>query len=156
MEESVRSPAASDANATDRETVRDIVNSFFSGEPFGTGGLYVRESTATGAIATLIDPGTPDCRDDGACRAEARGRRSEQRRPHDVGRSGPAGYLELRDHDAARALARPRGESGLHAGRGSRVRAADTRASGDDEQHRRSGLVGRRDASLDEPPDVTY
>src|SRR6266516_4791037 len=97
----------------------------FAGERDRTGGLYVRESTFVRAIAALFagNPGQPDSRsrDHGACLAEARGLRSERRRaclaealelrserrrdaaPDVMGRPGPAGYLELRHDDAARA-----------------------------------------------------
>src|SRR6476659_2221633 len=97
LEAMVRSATTSEANATDPETLRDIVDSFLAGERNGTGGLYVRDSTFVRAIAALVavDPRNPDSRDGGACLAEARGHRSEQRRaaPHSVGRPRPAGHL---------------------------------------------------------------
>src|SRR5258707_15300739 len=117
----ITSPATCDANATDRATVRDIVYSFLLAKENRTGGLYVRDRTCGGAIGGAVSrvAGRADRRHDGAdgaCLAEARGLRSERRRAADrVGRPRPAGHLELRDDDAARAVAGAGRESRVHA-----------------------------------------
>src|SRR5262245_29188529 len=140
LEEMVRSATTSEANATDPETLRDIVDSFLAGEQNGTGGLYVRDTNLGGAIRGVVSR-FGDRADRGhnrACRAEARKRRSGGRQnPADLlGRPGPARRLELRHDDAARAFARSRGEGRVHRRGSGGVRTAGSRPPGGDQQYR--------------------
>src|SRR5262245_6234168 len=136
VEEMARSATTSEANATDPETLRDIVDSFLAGERNGTGGLYARDTSLGAANRGVVSRfvGRSDCGRQRACLAEARGFQSERRRmdaaSDRVGRPGPAGRLELRHDDAARAFARARGEGCLHRRRSGGVRTPGPRPPG--------------------------
>src|SRR5262245_5639672 len=126
-EEIVRSATTNEANATDPETLRDIVDSFLAGERNGTGGLYVRDTSLGGAIRGVVS--RVGGRADGG-----HDRPDLDAAAHGVGRSGPAGRLELRYDDAARAFARSRGAGRVHRRRGGGVRTAGPRPPGGHQQ----------------------